>query len=169
MAETAEFQFANLLTNVLAELPYESREMDDLDELDDSLFHLSEQMKYFKLDYGFGELDGDVPPYIVGAIFENENRYIPWVLDLAKRAVESDYDIVRNFGDRDKRYFLDSVANARLRQLQKGADYDEIRLAYNDVPRRDSPEKIELVAQIKAFQWKLRRRATVPSPDVSTA
>lgn len=170
MPEAGEGQFANSLDTVLSKLPYE---------------HPMEGHSVYKSKVEIAEEDAfrDVSgaelvdpqnssSHNVSVIFTHALRNNAYVLDAARRAIETNHPRLASFTDRDKRFLLHLAADIRLGHLEHLVRAQEARSTF---PLKDpsiqrglvlasAPKKI---AQIRAFQEELGQTVTEPAPDVS--
>lgn len=100
--------------------------------------------------------------YLIGNTTGNDI----YVLDAAKRAVETDHEVVQGFSDTDKRFMLHLAAEARMGQLERIIRRQEAISTYYspDHPylRMSTGREVDELAKVRTFITELSQKATSP-------
>lgn len=162
--------FANSLNTVLSKLPYEhpmegasvyktNVEIADRD-IAKAFGAVAEAERRDKRDGARSTNKG------ASLVFTDALKDSGYVLDDAKRAIETNHPGLASFTDRDRRYLLHLAADIRLGQLEALVRGHEATSAYYGRSEATSPT-LEEIVQIKTFKAELSQPATAPAPDVS--
>lgn len=110
----------------------------------------------------------EVSPFRISHLFVNDligniTGNDIYVLDAAKRAVETDHEVVQGFSDTDKRFMLQLAAGVRMGQLERIIRRQEAISTYYspDHPyfRMSTGREVDELAKIRTFITELSQKA----------